>query len=413
MPRVTTIPEAVPDQSRRSLPDQSRRWNLQAITTGLGASRLRYTLYLYVASRLLFLAIAGFDALTQHQSLASQMGNWDGVWYLRTAALWYQHTVPTHDKDYRDIGFMPLYPMLIWLVAHVTQLGNFGAGIAISLVSGASATVLIGKLAEQWWGELAARRAILFWCFFPGTIVFSMAYSEGVTLTLVAGCLLLLKQKRWLAAGLCAGFATAIAPVALAVVPVCLFASWQEIRARGWTDRAARRSLVAPILSPFGAIGFGIFLWLWAGSPFADYTAQHVAWSEHSTPLAIPKLVGSLIRQIFIDPLPHRHGPQGIDLNGILALLGTAFLVWGARILWRHRERVPVTALIWTGCVAFLTLTSSGTPPNPRMLVVMFPVVMAVGAQLPERLYKRAMIINIVATLVMSYFTYVGMWLRP
>src|SRR6201996_695047 len=85
MPRVTTIPEALPDETRRSLPDQSRRWNLQAITTGLGTSRLRYTLYLYVASRLLFLAIAGVDSVTQHQSLASEMGNWDGVWYLRTA----------------------------------------------------------------------------------------------------------------------------------------------------------------------------------------------------------------------------------------------------------------------------------------------------------------------------------------
>jgi hypothetical protein len=402
---VTTIPEA--------LPDQSRRWNLQAITTGVSASRLRYTLYLYLASRLLFLAIAGVDALTQHQSLASQMGNWDGVWYLRIAAIWYGHNIPTFDKNYMDIGFMPLFPMLIWLVAHVTQIGNFGAGIAVSMVSGAIATVLIGKLAEEWWGERAARRAILFWCFFPGTIVFSMVYSEGVTLSLVAGCLILLKQKRWVAAGLCAGFATAIAPVALAVVPVCLIASWQEIRARGWTDPQARRSLIAPILSPFGAVGFAIFLWSWAGSPLADYTAQHVAWDEHSTPFAIPKLVGSLVRQIFIDPLPHRHGPGGIDLNGVLALFGTAFLVWGARILWRHRQRVPLTALVWTGFVAVLTLTSSGTPPNPRMLVVMFPVVMAVGAHLPEFRYKRAMVVNIASTLVMSYFTYVGMWLRP
>ena len=132
--------------------------------------------------------------------------------------------------------------------------------------------MLIGQLAEEWWGEPAARRAILFWCFFPGTIVFSMVYTRGPDAdarrrvqcsccSASAGC----------GAGLLRGFSTAIAPVALAAVPMCAVAAWQEIRARGWDDREARRSLIAPILSPLGAIGFGIFLWFWAGTPFADY----------------------------------------------------------------------------------------------------------------------------------------------
>jgi hypothetical protein len=89
------------------------------------------------------------------------------------------------------------------------------------------------------------------------------------------------------------------------------------------------------------------------------------------------------------------------------------FLVWGFWLLWRNRKRVPLTMFVWTICIAFLALTSAKTPPNPRMLLVAFPVVIAVGANLTGRAYRRAMVINVATTLVMSYFTYVGIWLRP
>jgi hypothetical protein len=159
-------------------------------------------------------------------------------------------------------------------------------------------------------------------------------------------------------------------------------------------------------------IGFAIFLKFWTGSPLADYTAQHVAWSESTTPLAIPRVFLSLIHQMFISGVG-RHGPGGIDMNDIVALLGTAFLVWGFWLMCQNRRRIGLSVFTWTVCVAFLALTSAKTPPNPRMLVVAFPVVIAVGAHLTGRAYRRAMVINVTATLVLSYFTYVGIWLRP
>ncbi len=176
--------------------------------------------------------------------------------------------------------------------------------------------------------------------------------------------------------------------------------------------RESRHALLAPILSTFGVIGFAIFLWFWTGSPFADYTAQHVAWSESTTPLAIPRVFGSLIRQMFISGVG-LHGPGGIDLNGVARAGGDGLPALGVRLLWEHRERVPSTAWVWAICVALLALTSAKTPPNPRMLIVAFPVVIVVGAALTGRSYRRAMVINVAATLVMSYFTYVGLWLRP
>jgi hypothetical protein len=310
------------------------------------------------------------------------------------------------------LGFMPLYSMVLWAVAEVTRIGFLGAGLLVSLICGAIATVLIGQLAEQWWGEERARRGILFWCFFPGTVVFSMVYTEGMTLALIAGCLILLSRRRWVWAGACAGLATAIAPVALSAILVCLVAAWLELRRRGWHDPQARRALAAPLLAPLGAVGFAIFLWFWTGSPLADYSAQHVAWSESSTPLSIPHQVASFIRQTFISGFGG-HGPGGIDLNVVQALCGTALLLLGLKLLWENRGRVPLVAWVWTLSVSVLALTSSGTPPQPRMLVVAFPATIAIGALISERAHRRAMAYAITACVVLTPITYVGLWLRP
>jgi hypothetical protein len=421
---VTTLQQAHPATARR--------WDVEAIRAALrGTSRLRYTLYMYFASRVLFLVIAALSMAVLHifgshtglsgahnwegnplaqSTLGSEMSNWDGKWYLLTTQNWYYHHVLPGAGQYTTLGFMPLYPMAMWVLAHV--LGYFGAGLVIAMVGGGIATVLIGQLAEDWWGEQSARRAIAFWCFFPGTVVFSMVYSEGLTLALITAAIILLQRKRWLWAGVCAGFATAVAPTALAAVPMCAAAALLEIHRRGWRDREARRSLIAPILAPAGAIGFGIFLWSWTGSPLADYRAQHLEWSESTTPLAVPRVAIQFIHQLFISGVGS-HGPGGVDLNDALALLGTAFLLWSAKLLWDNRSRVPLTAWVWTVCVSVLALTSAKTPPNPRLLIVSFPLVIVVGATLRGKAYNRAMRWALFTTILITPITYVGLWLRP
>ncbi len=153
---VTTIPEARPGGSRRWSQGrwgQSRwnplQWDPEALAQLSPASTLRYTFTLYLVSRLLFLLIAGIDAAAYGTSLGSALSNWDGYWYLQTSEHWYLHHVFHHPGQYSTLGFMPLYPMAMWLVAHVTQIGELGAGLAISLIAGFVATVQIGKLAPS------------------------------------------------------------------------------------------------------------------------------------------------------------------------------------------------------------------------------------------------------------------------
>jgi hypothetical protein len=416
MKSATTIPvtaEGIVTPEARVVPLRTRLSGFWDWAASLD-TRWRYPLLVFASTRVLYLALAGIDhfvrtgSLGRHWGLGRELANWDGAWYMAVSVNgYYHHLVLTH---WNTLGFLPLYPMLVWLLMHAFSMSDVLAGMIISTVTGAAATVLIARLVERWWGKDAVRRSILFFCLFPGSIVFSMVYTEGLLLVLVAGCLLAMEQRRWVLAGLLAGLSTAVEPVAMAIIPACAAAAWLEIRARGWRDRDALRSLAAPILSPLGVVGFGVFLWIWTGTPLASFTTQKVDWHETTTPLAIPRSAVTLAKQALgVEGLPH----PNVDLNIVVGLLGTVFLIWGLRCLWRLRARVPAAALVWTVALVFMTLTSNSTPPNARMLICTFPVIVAVGASLRGRAYRRLVTSSTLFLIVMSMITFVSTGLRP
>jgi hypothetical protein len=446
------------------------------------AERLRYPLAVYLASRVLYLAIAVIDVPLRHWTLAKALRQWDGKWYVLAAHNGYPHSLPTAYNHWSTLGFEPLYPMLMWLGGEILPRGVEVSGVLISLVCGAIATVEMSILAERWWGRAASRRGVLFFCFFPGTIVFSMVYTEGLTLALVAGAMLCLEDRRWTWAGLLAGLATATEPVAFAIMPACAAVSLRELwrsgraltgaqaltnaraqtgartltggraqtggraltggRAQtggraltglpgailaGLRDPEARRSLWAPILSPVGAIGVGIFFWFWAGTPLANYKAQRIAWGEKSSILAV-----YIQLRTFVNEFVKWHGWGNINLNLPAGFLGAFFMVWAVRQLWKLRRGMPAleltaegagTALVghgvslgawvWTLCVCFLTFTSDKTPPNPRMLICAFPLIFAVAAPRTGRSQRILLGISVILLIAMSIGTFADGSLRP
>jgi hypothetical protein len=366
---------------------------------------LRWPFAVYISSRLLYFLLAVVVGGLEHWSIKHELSNWDGQWYRRVAGLGY----PDHVLHIQStLGFFPLYPMLMWLVQHTLLCSIFVAGVLISGVGGFVATVLIQRLSAGWWGEEASRRAVLFFCFFPGSIVFSMVYSEGILIPLVAGCLLALERRRWLLAGVLAAFATAVGPTAAAIIPVCAVAALIEIRRRGWRDRRALRALIAPLLAPLGLIAFGAFLWVWTGSPFASFYAQHHEWSEKTNPLALVTLVLRLVKESHFTGL-FLH----INLNYVSGLVGAVFLIVAVVLLIKTRPRISVPAFVWTLGIGFLAVTSENVPPNPRLLITAFPVVLVVAYRLKGKAFYGLMAVSITLLLVMSAISYVGTALRP
>jgi Gpi18-like mannosyltransferase len=249
---------------------------------------------------------------------------------------------------------------------------------------------------------------VLLFCFFPGSVVFSMVYSEGVLIPLVAGCLLALERRRWLLAGILAAFATAVGPTAVAIIPACGVAALLELHRRGWRDLRALRALIAPVLAPLGIIAFGAFLWVWTGDPFASYYAQHHEWSEKFNPLAIVTLIIRLVTESHFSGL-FLH----INLNFVSGLLGAVFLLIATALLVKTRPRISAAAFVWTFAVGFLAVTSENVPPNPRMLITAFPAVLVVAYRLKGKAFYWLMAGSVVLLLAMSSITYVGTALRP
>src|SRR5487761_1719225 len=317
---------------------------------------------IYCCTRLVIYAVAGIDALLTRRSVPAELSLFDGQWYLKLAS----HSYPaTAVPGKSTLGFLPLYPLAIQGLSNALDTSLLVAALIISFAGGLIAALLVQRLATYWWGEDTARRAVLAFCLFPGSVVFSMAYSEGLTLPLVLGCLLALRSDRWLLAGATAALASAVEPAALILFPVCLAVSARQIRTAGWRDRQARLSLVAPLLAPSGLGVFALYLWVRTGTPFASY--QPVA------------------RKLFAHPSTlwsHLLNPS--LWNG---LLGTVFLVCALVALARVRHELTPGVMLWTCGVGVLTLWSVMSLTNARMLLIAFPAVIVWARTLTGRRY--------------------------
>lgn len=369
---------------------------------------------MYLATRLLLLVVAFVNGTLRHHAFTHELSQWDGLWYRMVA----DHGYPTHVIHVQStLGFFPVYPLLIWVVshafvvpvAHYEILSSTVAGLIVSGIGGLVATVLVQRLATGWWGGRAGRKAVLIFCLFPGSVVFSMVYAEGVVLALAAGCILALQQRRWLLAGALAGIATATEPEAIVLVLVCAVSAVLELRRRGVGDPAARRSLIAPALSVVGVGAFAVFLWFWTGSPFASLIAQRDGWSEKTDVFAVLHLAQITVSQISFSHFDH----PTIDLNLVVGLVGAIVLLVLLVLVIRNRREMSVEAIVWTFGISWLAMTSEYTPPNPRLLITAFPAVIVLARYVHGKWWTALLCANGVMLAGLSALTFVGTTLRP
>lgn len=369
---------------------------------------------IYLAARGLLLLVAYLNGTFGHHNFLHELANWDGLWYRSLANNGY----PTHvSYAQTNLGFFPLFPLAIYAVeqplllitSHNAVWCSTVAGALVSGVGGWVATVMVHRLAEGWWDRETARRATILFVVFPGSVVFTMVYSEGLLLPLAVGCIYALERRRWVLAGILAGFGTAVQPVGLVLAPVCLFSALLEWRRWGWSLRPARRAFLAPLLSLTGVGAFMGFLWAWTGNPMATYIAQHHGWSETTTPLSLYRMAEKLADEISFS---HFNEPT-INLNLLIGLIGGVVLLIWLVLVYRSRREISPEAILWTLAIAFLAFTSSNVPPLPRMLITAFPALMAVGRYVRGRWFAVILWGNGILLAGLSMLTFYGFTLRP
>ena len=246
----------------------------------------RFAIGVYLATRALLLLVAFVNGTLRHHAFTHELSQWDGLWYRDARRPRLSDARLARPDHARLLPGLPGHRL-----GGLTRVRRSDralarscrrtiAGVIVAGIGGLVATVLVQRLATGWWGEHAGRKAVLIFCLFPGSVVFSMVYAEGVMLALAAGCILALQKRRWVLAGALAAVATATEPEALVLVVVCAVSAAARAPPARLGDRSARRSLIAPALSLVGVGAFAGFLWIWTGSPFASFIAQRDGWSE-------------------------------------------------------------------------------------------------------------------------------------
>ena len=104
---------------------------------------------------------------------------------------------------------------------------------------------------------------------------------------------------------------------------------------------------------------------------------------------------------------------SSVNLNYVVGLVGAVLLIIMLVLLFKQRRRVPVEAILWTLGISFLMLTSWNIPPNPRLLITAFPLLMVVAYYVRGRWFKVLLWINGGLLAGLSALTFVGLTLRP
>lgn len=339
---------------------------------------LFWPVLVYLAVRVATLLGVAIANRFTHKSLRADLFAWDGKWFVSAARHGWPGHLPMVDGHVtgNTSAFFPVYPLAIRWLGRLTSLSPLTGGLVISGVTGLVAVVGVGMLVRNYADEQQARRAALLFVVFPGTFVFSLAYSEGIAISCLSFGLLALLGKKWLVAGLLGALATATSPIALAFVLSCAWCAGRElIRDRDW------RSLVAPVLAPLGFLGYMVWLWAHTGVMSAWRVTERQGWQSYPSLMYPVHIVATFVSD-----------PVAPTETGQILFVGTVVGVTGAILAIRQRQPAPV--LIY-GLAAFgLAAVAAPVGLRPRFLMLAFPLVVAFGTYFRGRAYIWAVAVS-------------------
>ena len=198
---------------------------------------------------------------------------WDVGLFRKVAEFGYRGR-PEHYPDEGVEAFFPGAPLVLRAV-HVVVPDWTAAGLAMSLLAGAFASVALGRLASL--EGAPPSRAVLYLVLSPYAVFLFAGYSEALFLALALWGWLCARQERWVAAGLLVAGASTVRVSGL-FLACGLVVHYLVVR------RGHLRADAAALLAPFAAVtAYFTYLWAITGDPLRWFTAQEVGWGRRST----------------------------------------------------------------------------------------------------------------------------------
>jgi hypothetical protein len=354
-------------------------------------SRHKVVFAAFLASRLALLAVGlmtqiFIEPASTHVSTLKVTDNavlriwaqWDSGWYLTLAA----HGYAAHPEADGQVNwvFFPAYPFLSATIASLAHIPVLVAMLIVSNVSFLAALLMTHRLARLEFDRPTADLTVVLLCVAPGSYIFSSAYTESLFLFALAGCLLVLRSEKWLAAGSFAALAVLTRNLGMALVLPFAMTAAPKLRAlrqdvRMGAGSLARARLTSEVIRVCAGLalpvlalaGFCFLLYRTCGDPLAFVTAQKAWGRTIGNPFATP------FTGVFSKP----RVPSGDLVSFTASWLSFGML---AVLAFMRRWRLLVLS-----CALVLAPLATGLPSFARYSLVVLPCFMAAARLLATR----------------------------
>src|SRR5450631_1478031 len=144
-----------------------RRDVVRAIAVASGPA-----LGIYLASRVVVMALLALVARARHHALGHYLTRWDSHWYIQIARHGYASAIPHGHGNVAQVnlGFFPLLPALTRILHWLTHLSYPAAGEVVTFLAGAGAALGVWWMVRDHYGEKVATRATALVFFSPAAV---------------------------------------------------------------------------------------------------------------------------------------------------------------------------------------------------------------------------------------------------
>lgn len=349
----------------------------------------------YLAVRLVGVAVLALMAARNGSSLRAELTSWDGDWLLAIAATGYagvpadmldafgNHTAET------AFGFFPGYPALVALAAGATGGRLVAAGLLVSVAAGIAAAYGLTRLGELVPGG-SRRAGLLLTGLFAATpmaVVLTMTYTEALFCALAVWALVGVLEQRWLLAGACTAGAGLVRPTASSLLlAVCLAALVAAVRREdGW------RPWAGGALAASGMLGYLGYVAVRTGEPAGWFRVQREGWGW--------QLDGGVATARYVAAVLGR-GERVFDLVTVVVLVGALVLLALAA-----RMRLQWPLLVYAAAVLVTVWGTEGLMNTKiRLLIPAFVLLVPVAVGAARRRTATAVAVLAAAALASAWF---------
>src|ERR1700731_2616921 len=193
---------------------------------------------IFASIRLLALGVAAFllprgKFHTLHYSLWHLIASWDSGRYLHIAARGYSY-VPGNLRLDVIFAWFPGYPAAIDTVSWIPGVGADRAAFTVTIAAGLAAAWGLTRLGLALTGDRRVSLLLVaLWAVAPGSLAWSMLYSDALFCALAVWSLVALVERRWLTAAGLTILAGTVRSTALALVAAVLVAALPPPPRRG------------------------------------------------------------------------------------------------------------------------------------------------------------------------------------